>query len=214
MAKDHYAVLGIERDATLEDVRAAYRKAALRLHPDTYDGDPAEAEGKLRELIEAYRAVSRALDPANAAARAEAEKGVFDPSDFARKGYSAYYRDPKAEAEGTTVELFTRRLQPSRHETWTFMLLWILAVAVGVGVGILAAIYRTSQVGIDNLTTWDLVLAIVVGEVIYVALAAGAFVLVMLTRKLVKLTVQFAAGSWNFLPGARRDRDLPQHPDE
>ena len=41
---DYYAVLGIERTASAEDVRAAYRRAARASHPDLHPGDQTAAE--------------------------------------------------------------------------------------------------------------------------------------------------------------------------
>lgn len=59
--RDYYEVLGIERTATAEQVKRAYRKGALRYHPDNYKGDKAEGEAKFKELAEAYEVLS---DPA------------------------------------------------------------------------------------------------------------------------------------------------------
>jgi molecular chaperone DnaJ len=54
MAKrDYYEVLGLERSATLVDVKKAYRKLALELHPDRNPGD-AHAEEQFKEASEAY----------------------------------------------------------------------------------------------------------------------------------------------------------------
>jgi molecular chaperone DnaJ len=54
MAKqDYYATLGVAREAGAEDLKKAYRKLAMQLHPDRNPGDK-QAEAKFKELNEAY----------------------------------------------------------------------------------------------------------------------------------------------------------------
>ena len=55
--RDYYEVLGVTRDATEEDIKRAYRKLAVKLHPDKNPGDQA-AEERFKELGEAYEALS------------------------------------------------------------------------------------------------------------------------------------------------------------
>ena len=51
--RDYYQVLGVGRDATETDLKSAYRKLALKYHPDRNPGD-REAEDKFKEAAEAY----------------------------------------------------------------------------------------------------------------------------------------------------------------
>jgi len=50
---DYYQRLGVTRDATTEDIKKAYRKLALKYHPDRNEGSK-DAEAKFREVTEAY----------------------------------------------------------------------------------------------------------------------------------------------------------------
>ena len=51
--RDYYEVLGVEKDASAEEIKKAYRKLALRHHPDKNEGD-GESEEKFKEINEAY----------------------------------------------------------------------------------------------------------------------------------------------------------------
>jgi molecular chaperone DnaJ len=55
--KDFYEVLGVDRQATAEDIKKAYRKLAIKYHPDKNAGDKT-AEEQFKEVSEAYAALS------------------------------------------------------------------------------------------------------------------------------------------------------------
>lgn len=58
---NYYKVLGLDRNATAEDVRRAYKKLALKWHPDKNLGESsAEAEKRFKEISEAYEVLSDA----------------------------------------------------------------------------------------------------------------------------------------------------------
>lgn len=60
MAKqDYYDILGVKRDASVDDIKAAYRKLALKYHPDRNPGDK-QAEDKFKEVASAYEVLSDA----------------------------------------------------------------------------------------------------------------------------------------------------------
>jgi curved DNA-binding protein len=61
--KDYYKTLGVDRKASEEDIKRAYRKSALQYHPDRNPGD-SKAEERFKEINEAYQVLS---DPAKRA---------------------------------------------------------------------------------------------------------------------------------------------------
>ena len=61
--KDYYAILGIERTATPEEIKRVYRKLARKFHPDV--SKEADAEARFKDVSEAYEALS---DPEKRAA--------------------------------------------------------------------------------------------------------------------------------------------------
>ena len=60
MAKrDYYEVLGLSRTAAADEIKKAYRKLAIKFHPDK-NPDNKEAEEKFKEAAEAYEVLSSA----------------------------------------------------------------------------------------------------------------------------------------------------------
>ena len=55
--RDYYEVLGVEKNANADEIKKAYRKAAIKYHPDKNPGDK-EAEEKFKEAAEAYDVLS------------------------------------------------------------------------------------------------------------------------------------------------------------
>eukprot|EP01006_Ploeotia_vitrea_P067523 TRINITY_DN97549_c0_g1_i1.p1 TRINITY_DN97549_c0_g1~~TRINITY_DN97549_c0_g1_i1.p1 ORF type:complete len:336 (-),score=45.73 TRINITY_DN97549_c0_g1_i1:281-1288(-) len=60
MGKDYYQILAISKDASDADIKKAYRKLALKYHPDKNPDNKAEAEKKFKLVTEAYEVLSDA----------------------------------------------------------------------------------------------------------------------------------------------------------
>src|SRR5271168_613429 len=110
--KDYYALLGIKKTATAEEIRKAFRKAARKYHPDVNPNDK-RAEEKFKEISEAndilsdekkrkvYDQVgfySDQIDPAQAEAYARQQRsGTQPPVDFGGFDFSGFQGDPGAQ---------------------------------------------------------------------------------------------------------------------
>ena len=55
--RDYYEILGVEKQASVEEIKTSYRKLAMKYHPDRNPGD-SEAEVKFKEAAEAYQILS------------------------------------------------------------------------------------------------------------------------------------------------------------
>ena len=55
--KDYYKILGVSPNASDEDIKKAYKKLAIKYHPDKNQGDK-DAENKFKEISEAYTALT------------------------------------------------------------------------------------------------------------------------------------------------------------
>ena len=75
MAGDYYEILGIKRSASSDEIKKAYRKLAVKYHPDKNPGNK-EAESKFKEISQAYEVLGDS-----------SKKGVYD-----QVGHDAYVR--------------------------------------------------------------------------------------------------------------------------
>ena len=56
--KDYYNILGVNKSSNKEEIKTAYKKLALKYHPDKNINNKKEAEGKFKEVSEAYEILS------------------------------------------------------------------------------------------------------------------------------------------------------------
>ena len=83
--KDYYAVLGLEKGASDDEIKRAFRKLAIKYHPDKNQGNK-EAEEKFKDINEAYQVLS---DPEKKARYDQFGTADFDGSGFGAGGFRA-----------------------------------------------------------------------------------------------------------------------------
>lgn len=93
MAKDYYEALGVDRSATPEQIKSAYRKLAKQHHPDMNDGEDSEAR-KFKEINEAYQVLSddkkrQQYDSFGSGAFDGSAGGGFNPGGF-QQGFEGF----------------------------------------------------------------------------------------------------------------------------
>lgn len=86
----YYALLGIRKNASSTDIRAAYRRLAMKWHPDRWASDPGatgEAKQRFQRIQEAYSVLS------DKGKRAMYDAGLFDPLDDDDQDFSDFMQE-------------------------------------------------------------------------------------------------------------------------
>ncbi|HBT50337.1 MAG: Chaperone protein DnaJ [Caldanaerobacter subterraneus] len=84
--KDLYEILGVDRNASQEEIKKAYRRLAKKYHPDLNPGDK-EAEQKFKEINEAYEILS---DPQKRAQYDQFGHAAFEQGGFQQGGFGDF----------------------------------------------------------------------------------------------------------------------------
>ncbi|KAJ4957026.1 hypothetical protein NE237_013809 [Protea cynaroides] len=86
----YYSVLGVRRDASFSEIRSAYRKLALKWHPDRWTKNPSvagEAKKRFQQIQEAYSVLS------DKGKRSMYDAGLFDPFEEEDEGFSDFMQE-------------------------------------------------------------------------------------------------------------------------
>ena len=209
-----YDILGISPEASLEEIRLAYRRGALRYHPDNYRPSPLEAEEKFRELAKAYKAALRAHLP-----KYENNDGSkpYSPADFARmntkwhsgRPYDRYI--PGNTDDWPMQNTATSRSVATVDENRVFVLAWAVATILGTAVVLSAGPLGMLGNPEDGMELSHIMITEMTALLVVAAILAGAIYGIILTRKTIWLTLQLGVRLLPFIPNARKPKHLPKN---
>lgn len=103
--KDYYQVLGVNRSASDEEIKQAYRRLARKYHPDVNRGDP-QAEVRFKEINEAYQVLS------DKEQRAKYDRFGSDFRRYEQAGYSGFDYGNATDVADLFETLFGSRRSP------------------------------------------------------------------------------------------------------
>ena len=132
-----YELLGVPRRADLTEVKLAFRRAALKWHPDSCPDDPAGAVQTFREVVEAYRIVSWAcIRPAGEDAPPRATRR-YTPQDFTRFEVGWHCGTPIEHEDAAQAQWGDRRFKqkvtvPTTDENLAFLGLWAASLGAAI----------------------------------------------------------------------------------
>ena len=123
---DPYKLLGVSPQASLDEIRRAYRRAALQLHPDCARGEHRDLAEQFAQVTAAYRRLARA---ARRRETARTRRQAYTPQDlfYQSVGWDYHARPDVRPVGDSTVRRLTR---PTVNEPAWFLAMWFLALGI------------------------------------------------------------------------------------
>ncbi len=198
MAEDPHEVLGLQKGATLEQIRMAYHKAVLKCHPDMNPSDEA-SESEFRRVTDAYQALWRTW------MRPE-EMKRYSPGDYARTQADWFIEPGQIGGKPANAAVpGAQRITYARHnETRVFILSWLAAMAVALVVSYYAAKTGANMFKEYAGTAGYFALLIIIPVAIYVAVVAVTLWMLVNSRKIFWVVVQLGIHIRRALPSPHK----------
>jgi curved DNA-binding protein CbpA len=137
--KTHYETLGVPRNASQNDIRRAYRKLAVKYHPDKHLGDK-KYESLLKEVNIAYETLS---DPA--------QRDIYDFLLFQNERQQSFpYADSESRGREETPATSTSDTTTPSHSFHRIKALFYFAIAVVVILWLLSSMSNDDQTSDPN----------------------------------------------------------------
>jgi hypothetical protein len=206
-------ILGVSTSATLQEIKQAYHKGALKYHPDSFHQSPIQAEEKFRELARAYKAALRAHLP-----EFEENDGArpYSPAEFARmntqwrRDHATAHYEAENASQWSTDNNTKIRSVATVDENRVFIMVW--AAATILGVALVLSVVLLGLVGDleDGMDISDILAGEITALSIVALVIAAAIYGIILTRKTILLTLQLGVRLLPFLPKPRKPKQLTQ----
>lgn len=181
-----YQVLEVSPSADIEQVKLAYRKAALTCHPDSRPADPVAAQEKFVRVHEAYRILLKRFHPAATPQQLASMLDGWNPWEAV-----ATRAEERGKRGGGHRPGWMRVIRPTKDENIFFIIFWV----VGMGMALLTtyAWFKLRLEGkfYDDVSDWELVLMGISSIIVFAVVMALTYILLVLSREMVYLAMRF-----------------------
>lgn len=129
--KNHYQTLGIKRDASIEDIKKAYRKLAQKFHPDKNEGDEFFEE-RFKEIQEAYEILSDSSRKINYDNEYDTFFIIKHNKDSAHTNKEEYNHDTEEEQERIKKSNADRKRKRESEDFFSCLVLFIIGLLLAL----------------------------------------------------------------------------------